>query len=228
MKKFNKMAFIAGMCAAFALAGCATCPHPDSSGWEDVFNKDLSNADMPAGTWKYDADGSLVSTTGDTILSKKDYGSVVVDLVYVMGKGANSGLFLYDTEHPKKKFEVQIMDDRSPVFADVKPYQRTGSVYGRCPAREVMSRPAGEENRMTVWCEGDHVRVVVNGREVVDTYISTYVNAEVNPDGTPIPPYHKGFPALATIPRHGRIGLQGIHNTEAAVHFKYLKVKEIK
>ena len=51
---------------------------------------------------------------------------------------------------------------------------------------------------------------------------------QFNPDGTPIPPYHAGFPALATIPRHGRIGLQGIHNTEATVRFKYLRVKEIK
>ena len=143
-----KIAAVSGV--AMMLAGCATCLHPDSDGWEDVFNKDISNAEMPVGSWKYDADGWLVSTTGDTILSKKDYGSVVVDLVYVMGNGANSGLFLYDTEHPKKKFEVQIMDDRSPVFADVHPYQRTGSVYGRCPAREVASRPAGEENRMTV------------------------------------------------------------------------------
>ena len=212
---------------ALAMTGCATWPHPDSGDWEDVFAKDLSNAEMPAGSWTRDADGWLVSTTGDTILSKKDYGSVVVDMVYVMGNGANSGLFLYDTEHPKKKFEVQIMDDRSPIFADVKPYQRTGSVYGRCAASEVRSRPAGEENRMTVWCKGDRIRVVVNGKEVVDTDISTYVTAEVNPDGTPIPPYHKGFPPLATIPRHGRIGLQGIHNTETAVHFKYIKVKEL-
>ena len=220
------IAALAGV--AMILAGCATCPHPDSDGWEDVFDGKLSNAEMPAGAWKYDAEGWLVPTTGDTILSKRDYGSVVVDLVYVTGKGANSGLFLYDTEHPKKKFEVQIIDDGSPVFADVKPYQRTGSGYGRGPAREVASRPAGEENRMTVWCEGDRIRVVVNGREVVDTDISAYVNAEVNPDGTPIPPYHRGYPALATIPRHGRIGLQGIHDTEAAVRFKYLRVREIK
>lgn len=220
---------VAVAAGALALAGCRTCAHPDSTGaeWKDVFDRDLSNADMPKGSWGYDADGWLVSSTGDTILTKKDYGDIAVDLVYVMGKDANSGLFLYDTDHPKYKFEVQIMDDRSAEFAKVKPYQRTGSVYGRCAAGEVRSRPAGEENRMTVWCEGSRVRVAVNGAEVVDTDLSTYTDAEVNPDGTHIPSYHKGFPALATIPRHGRIGLQGIHNTTANVRFKYIRVKEL-
>ena len=31
--------------AALSMAGCVTCPHPDSDGWEDVFSKDLSNAE---------------------------------------------------------------------------------------------------------------------------------------------------------------------------------------
>ena len=35
-----------------------------------------------------------------------------------------------------------------------------------------------------------------------------------------------GFPALGTIPMHGRIALQGIHGGKA-VRFKYLKVKEL-
>ena len=32
--------------------------------------------------------------------------------------------------------------------------------------------------------------------------------------------------ALGTIPMHGRIALQGVHGGKA-VHFKYLKVKEL-
>ena len=213
-----------------ALAGCASFTgdvHPDSSGWADVFNRDLSNADFPAGSWKYGADGWLTSATGDTILTKKDYGSIVVDTVYVMDKDANSGLFLYDTDHPKYKFEVQIMDDASDVFSKVQPYQRTGSVYGRCAASEIRSRPAGEENRLTVWCEKSRIRVAVNGKMVVDTNLDLYTDPVNNPDGTQIPSYHKGFPAMATIARHGRIGLQGIHNTKSAVRFKYLRVKEL-
>ena len=229
MKRIRRVSCAAALSAA--LAGCChtdVCSvHPDSTDWADVFDKTLSNADMPAGSWGYDADGWLTAKTGATLLTKKDYGPIVVDTVYVMDKDANSGLFLYDTDHPKHKFEVQIMDDTSGVFAKVEPYQRTGSVYGRCAASEIRSRPAGEENRLTVWCERSRIRVAVNGKIVVDTNLDAYTNAEVNPDGTKIPSYHKGFPALATIARHGRIGLQGIHNTTANVRFKYLRVKEL-
>ena len=229
MKTKITMVAAATVVGAFALAGCRTAGHPDSTGpeWRDVFARDLANADFPAGSWKYGADGWLTSATGDTILTKKDYGSIVVDTVYVMDKDANSGLFLYDTDHPKYKFEVQIMDDASDVFSTVQPYQRTGSVYGRCAASEIRSRPAGEENRLTVWCEKSRIRVAVNGKMVVDTNLDLYTDPVNNPDGTQIPSYHKGFPAMATIARHGRIGLQGIHNTKSAVRFKSLRVKEL-
>ena len=212
---------------SLAFAGCATAPHPDSSGWEDLFDKDLSNAEFPAGGWHYAPDGWLVPTQGEPIFTKKDYKSVVLDLVYVLPPDANSGIFFYDSDHPKKKFEVQLLDDRSPVFKDVKPYQNTGSVYGRCAPSELRSRPAGEENRMTVWCEDGHIRVYLNGGKVIDLEMDDYEDPVVNPDGTRILWYMDGYPSLASIPRHGRIALQGIHNTTVPVRFKYVKIKEL-
>ena len=61
--------------------------------------------------------------------------------------------------------------------------------------------------------------------EVVDADLTDWKDPLVNPDGTTVPKWHKGFPALGTIPMHGRIALQGIHGGKA-VRFKYLKVKE--
>ena len=214
--------------APLFFAGCMTAPHPDSSGWEDLFDKNLSNAEFPAGSWHYTSDGWLEPTQGETIFSKKDYKSVVLDTVYVLPADANSGIFFYDSDHKsRKKFEVQLLDDRSPVFKDVKSYQNTGSVYGRCAASELRARPAGEENRMTVWCEGGHIRVYLNGGKIVDMEMDDYYNPVENPDGTRVPWYMDGTPALASIPRHGRIGLQGIHNTKVPVRFKYVKIKEL-
>ena len=159
-------------------------------------------------------------------LSKKDYKNFVLDLAYVMDPTANSGVFLYDTDHPKYKFEVQILDDRHPCYSNEVPYQLTGAIYGRCAPKKVASRPTGELNRMTCWCEGARVRIVVNGEEVVDADLTDWKDPLVNPDGTTVPKWHKGFPALGTIPMHGRIALQGIHGGKA-VRFKYLKVKEL-
>ena len=164
--------------------------------------------------------------SGETLFSKKDYKNFVLDLAYVMDPTANSGVFLYDTDHPKYKFEVQILDDHHPCYSNEVPYQLTGAIYGRCAPRKVASKPAGELNRMTCWCEGSRVRVVVNGEEVVDADLTDWKDPLVNPDGTTVPKWHKGFPALGTIPMHGRIALQGIHGGKA-VRFKYLKVKEL-
>ena len=211
--------------AAALLSGCATCHHPDSSGWEDVFARDLSNAECSKPGWAWGPDG-LTPATPETLFTKKDYGNFVLDVAYVMDPTANSGIFLYDTKHPTHKFEVQILDDLHPVYSNEVPYQLTGAIYGRCAPSKRASKPAGELNRITCWCQGSRVRVVLNGEQVVDADLREWKDPLVNPDGTQVPKWHKGFPALGTIPMHGRIALQGIHGGKA-VHFKYLKVKEL-
>ena len=132
---YNCMA--ADVTALAMLSGCATCPHPDSSGWEDVFSRDLSNAECAKPGWAWDKDGYLTPATGETLFSKKDYRNFVLDLAYTMDPTANSGVFLYDTDHPKYKFEVQILDDLHPCYSNEVPYQLTGAIYGRCAPRKI-------------------------------------------------------------------------------------------
>lgn len=216
--------------AMLAFAGCAslqTARHSDSSGWEDVFAKDLSNAECAKPGWAWGKDGCLTPRTEETLFSKRDYRNFILDVGYVMDPTANSGIFLYDTKHPTHKFEVQILDDHHPMYKDEVPYQFTGAIYGRCAPTKIASRPAGELNRITCWCMGPNIRIVVNGEEVVNADLTEWKDGLVNPDGTRVPKWHEGFPALGTIPMHGRIALQGIHGGKAA-HFKYIKVKEIK
>ena len=157
--------------AMLAFAGCAslqTSRHPDSSGWEDVFAKDLSNAECAKPGWAWGKDGCLTPRTEETLFSKRDYRNFVLDVGYVMDPTANSGIFLYDTKHPTHKFEVQILDDHHPMYKDEVPYQFTGAIYGRCAPTKIASRPAGELNRITCWCMGPNIRIVVNGEEVVN------------------------------------------------------------
>lgn len=210
-------------CVSFMEAG-----HPDSTGpeWEDVFNHDLSNAECAKPGWAWDKDGYLTPGTGETLFSKKDYANFVIDIAYVLDPTANSGLFLYDTKHPTHKFEVQILDDHHPMYKDGVAYQFTGAIYGRCAPSKIASKPAGELNRMTCWCLGSKIRIVVNGEEVVNVDLADWKNGLVNPDGTRVPKWHEGFPALGAIPMHGRVALQGIHGGKAA-HFKYLKIREL-
>ena len=211
---------------SLALAGCTSLSRvdlPDSSGWDDVFSRDLSNAECAKPGWAWDKDGYLTPGTSETLFSKKDYRNFILDVAYVMDPTANSGIFLYDTKHPTHKFEIQILDDANPVYGDEVPYQNTGAIYGRCAPKKVATKPAGELNRMTCWCRGTKVRVVVNGEEVIDADLADWKDPLVNPDGTSVPGWHRGFPALSTIPTKGRVGFQGRHENTGVV-VKYVRI----
>ena len=223
------------MIPALALAGACTTapqivkePHPDDNAyaWKPLFDKTLSNAEFKDAAWGYTPEGYLAPREGGPIWTKADYENYVLDLEYAMGEAGNSGVFIYISnldKFPKYKIEVQMLDDHAPEFKDEKPYQLSGSLYGRAAARTVCSKPAGEWNRMTVYCRGKNVRVVLNGIVVVDANLDDWTDALVNPDGTQVPKWHRGFPALSTIPTRGRVGFQGVHG-KTGMKVKYVRI----
>jgi len=206
-------------------------PHPDTPAyaWKPLFADDLSDAEFEKGAWRYE-DGVLVSVLAKPILSKVDYENFVLDMEYAMDKDGNSGVFVYVSNmdlFPKYKIEVQLLDDESPKFKGKElPYQQSGSLYGRAAALEIASKPAGEWNRMTIFCRGKNVHVVLNGKAVVDANLDDWTDPLVNPDGTPVPPWHRGFPALSRIPTRGRVGFQGVHGI-AGVRVRNLRVASL-
>ncbi len=230
MKKEMMMA----AAGAILLVGCATAPkapvepHPDTPAynWKPLFAGDLSDAEFEKGAWRWEGD-VLRSVLDKPIWTKADYENYVLDFEYMMEKDGNSGVFIYISnldKFPKYKIEVQLLDDDSPKFKGKElAYQQSGSLYGRAPAIEIASKPAGEWNRMTVFCQGKNVHVVLNGKAVVDANLDDWKDPLVNPDGTPVPPWHRGFPALSTIPTKGRVGFQGVHG-EAGVKIRNLRI----
>jgi sugar phosphate isomerase/epimerase len=222
---------------AILLAGCATAPkapvepHPDTPAynWKPLFAKDLSNAELEKGAWRWEGD-VLRSVLDKPIWTKADYENYVLDFEYMMEKDGNSGVFIYISnldQFPKYKIEVQLLDDDSPKFKGKElAYQQSGSLYGRAPAVEIASKPAGEWNRMTVFCQGKNVHVVLNGKAVVDANLDDWKDPLVNPDGTSVPPWHRGFPALSTIPTRGRVGFQGVHG-DAGVRIRNLRIASL-
>ena len=219
------------------LAGCATAPkapnepHPDTPAynWKPLFAADLSDAEFEKGSWAWDGN-VLRSVLDKPIWTKADWENYVLDFEYKMEKDGNSGAFIYITnldKFPKYKIEVQLLDDDSPKFKGKElPYQQSGSLYGRAAALEIASKPAGEWNRMTVFCQGKNVHVVLNGKAVVDANLDDWKDPLVNPDGTPVPPWHRGFPALSTIPTRGRVGFQGVHG-DAGVSIRNLRIASL-
>jgi len=200
--------------------------HPDTTGWDNLFKPDLSDAVFPAGIWTVE-DGTITASKDEVIWTKKDYKSFAVDVEFKMGKAANSGVIVYCSnpgDWIPNSIEIQLLDDFAPKWAKADKTWKCGAVFGRLAPTKQTVKKAGEWNRCTVVCKENMIYVVVNG-ELVNTFdMKKWTDAKLNPDGTKIPPW-LSKPA-ASLPTHGRVGLQGKHGG-APIWFRNMKIKEI-
>lgn len=95
-------------------------------------------------------------------------------LEYLLKEGGNSGVYVRvpadGTHHGAGSgIEVQILDDASPRYRNLKPYQYSGSLYAIVPADPRCTRSAGEWNSLEIDCRGDQYVVRQNGVEVIRT-----------------------------------------------------------
>lgn len=122
--------------------------------------------------------------------------------------------------------EVQILDHDDPIYANLRPYQVHGSVYGVIPAKRIVHKPLGEWGTEEIRVKGNHITVTVNGEVVVDGDIKEACKGHnVAPKGETSNPYtvdHQDHPGMFN--KTGHIGFLG-HG--AGVKFRNVRVKEL-
>jgi hypothetical protein len=167
----------------------------DLTGWEGASDK----AEMCWGV----EDGAIVCTgqKGPWLRSLDQYGDYCLRLEYQLEPGGNSGVFVRvpeDGDHHGKDagVEIQVLDDNDARYADLKPYQYTGSVYAIVPAEPRVGLPPGEWSRMEINVEGDAYRITHNGVIVVNADAASH-------------------PELTERLKQGFLGLQN-HSTKAS------------
>ncbi len=198
--------------------------HPDSSHWRSLFSPDLSNAICSKDDWVVQ-DGVLTSTRGGHILTKEQYANYIIDFEFKNGPGANSGVFIYCSDLKNwipNKLEIQLLDDYAPKWAKLPKTALCGAIYGRLPPFKQAVKKAGEWNRMTVWCLGPKVCVLLNGELVSQIDMTQWTSGKKTPDGRDIPSIYSK--PLAKLPTRGHIGLQGKHG-DAQNFFRNMKIK---
>ena len=182
-------------------------------GYKSLFNgKDLTGwegARAKAETCWTVSDGAIVCSgkSGTWLRSKQQHGDFNLRLDYKVSAGGNSGVFVRvpaDGDHHGKDagVEVQVLDDRHPKYARLKPYQYCGSVYAVAAAKKHVGRPAGEWNSLEINCKGHDYRVTHNGVVIVDAKVGE-------------------FPQLKERLTKGFLGLQN-HNTQ--VWYRNLRI----
>ncbi len=214
--------------AALAITGALFAPcsqadegvaHPDTKGWKDLLSPDLANA-SGAEHWRFE-DGVLVADDHHTLWTKESYSDFVLDLEFKVADESNSGVFLRsgDTNNVLAALEIQVH-----ASADGSKYGMVGAIYDALPPSEEAAKPIGEWNHFTITCQGSLVKLIFNGKLVLDADLDHWPEVGKNPDGTP-----NKFPrALKDFARSGPIGFQGLHGAaQAPVWYRNIKIKPL-
>jgi 3-keto-disaccharide hydrolase len=121
------------------------------------------------------------TNTWGVLMSEKEYSDFVLRLDYKLEAGGNNGVLvrttLLSTNKMDSGVEIQMLDDKAPKHERLKPYQYNGSVYGIVPAHDGAPK-IGEWNTEEITCIGQHYKVVLNGRVIVDADLTDPQYAE--------------------------------------------------
>ena len=190
-------------------------------GFELLFNsKDLDNWVGNKTDYVVEDNALAIYPTGKgsgNLYTEKEYSDFIFRFEFQLTPGANNGLGIHsplsgDAAYGGK--EIQILDNTAPVYANLKPYQYHGSVYGIIPAKRGFLKPVGEWNQQEVHVRGDRVKVTLNGTVILDGDLK-----EATKNGAMDKKEHPGL----TI-KKGHIGFLG-HGT--VVRFRNIRVKDL-
>ncbi len=151
------------------------------------------------------------------LFTAAEYSDFIFRFDFKLTPGANNGLGIHaplegDAAYEGK--ELQILDDTAEIYANLKPYQYHGSVYGIIAAKRGALNPVGEWNSQEVVVTGNHIKITLNGTVIVDGDWK-----EASKNGTAD---HKEHPGLER--NTGHIGFLG-HGAELA--FRNIRIKDL-
>jgi HEAT repeat protein len=153
---------------------------------------------------------------GGNLYTQKEYADFVVRFDFKLTPAANNGLGVrapLEGDAAYVGMELQILEDGSPVYWNLQPYQYHGSVYGVVPAKRGVQKPVGEWNSEEATVKGRRVTVVVNGITIVDADLD-----EATAGGTIDGKEHPGLKRPA-----GHIGFLG-HGSR--LELRNIRIKE--
>jgi hypothetical protein len=131
--------------------------------------------------------------------------------------GANNGIGIHaplEGDAAYVGMEIQVLDSEHPMYANLKPYQYHGSVYGVLPAKRGFLKPIGEWNQEEIMIQGSKIKVTLNGTVITEADLK-----EATKNGTLD---HNEHPGLKNTTGH--IGFLGHGDV---VRFKNIRIKKL-
>jgi len=154
---------------------------------------------------------------GGNLYTEKEYADFALRFEFKLTPAANNGVGIrapLEGDAAYTGMEIQVLEDGSPVYWDLHPYQYHGSVYGVVPARRGVLRSIGEWNTEEIVARGRRITVTVNGTKIVD--------ADLDLAGAGGTIDHRDHPGLGR--ERGHVGFLG-HGS--IVEFRNIRIKEL-
>jgi hypothetical protein len=153
---------------------------------------------------------------GGNLLTEKEYSDFVLRFEFRLFEGSNNGLGIRAPLEARDiaydGIELQIIDNTAERYADIRPWQKHGSLYHVFPAKTGHLKPVGEWNQQEVTARGTRIKVVLNGTVILD----------VDTDDVTDPEILAKHPGLKR--RSGHIGFLG-HNEP--VEFRNIRIRSL-
>jgi hypothetical protein len=221
-----------------SLLVCATPPGSPakSGGWQSLFDGKTTKgwhtygASGAGSAWKVQdsslyLDAASKSGRGD-LITDSEYVNFDLKLEWKVAKGANSGIIFLVNEDAatyKQTYEtgpeMQVLDNDGNQ--DGKKFKhRAGDLYDLVPCRQQTVKAVGEWNKAEIRLKNGHLKLLLNGVEVVDTKMWT-------PDWDTLVAGSKfaKWPGFARFHK-GHIALQD-HGGDENVWYRNIEIKEL-
>jgi hypothetical protein len=155
--------------------------------------------------------------TEGNLYTKDEYADFVFRFEFQLTPAANNGVTIRAPMEGNNAFnamEIQILDCEHPVYKNIEPYQHHGSIYGVIAAEHGAMKPVGEWNEEEIYANGDHIRITLNGKVILDGNLREAVK-----NGTLD---HQEHPGLFN--KTGHIGFLG-HGDK--LNFRNIRIREL-
>jgi hypothetical protein len=204
----------APICLGLALVAAA-----DDEGFVPLFDGKTLNGWIGATDGYAVEDGKLVcvQSKGGNLYTEKEYANFVLRFEFKLPTNANNGIALRAPKTGDSAYqgmESQILDDTGDQYKDLHEYQYHGSIYGILPAKRGALNPVGEWNTEEITLDGRKVKVVLNGKTIVE--------GDLDEASTPKTLDGKDHPGVKRT--SGHLGFLG-HGSQ--VEFRNIRVKEL-
>ena len=154
---------------------------------------------------------------GGNLYTKEEFSDFIYRFDFQLTPGANNGIGIrapLDGDAAYVGMEIQVLDSEHPIYANLKPYQYHGSVYGIVPAKRGFLKPIGEWNQEEIMIQGSKIKVTLNGTVITEADLK-----EATKNGTVD---HNEHPGLKNTTGH--IGFLGHGDV---VRFKNMRIKKL-